>query len=122
MDKADQHGIASVTMKRGLWIFVLGFGVACCAADNKREQQTADTAYTQCVHTAARTLALRSNEPADQVAAAAARSCPGELKAIENSRVLPLGGAYEAANYADGVARDMANTVEPDVVQARQGR
>ena len=100
----------------------MGLMLAGCAGDNKREQQTADAAYTQCVRAAARTLALSSSGPADQVAVAAARSCPGQLKAVEDSRVLPLGGAYAAANYADSVVQDMAKTVEPDVVQARQGR
>jgi hypothetical protein len=93
--------------------------LACCAAENTEFQQKADAAYTQCVRAAARNLAVRSNEPADQVAAAAAKSCPGELKAVENSRVLPLGGAYEAAGYAQNVVQDMAKQLEPEVVQAR---
>jgi GTP cyclohydrolase FolE2 len=104
------------------FVILLGLMLACCAGDNKREQQTADAAYAQCARAAARTLALSSTEAADLVAEAAARSCPGQLKMIENSRVLPLGSAYAAASFAEDVVRDMAKTVEADVVQARQTR
>ena len=103
------------------FVILLGLVLACCAGDNKREQQTADAAYAQCVRAAARTLAVSSTEAADLVAEAAARSCPGQLKVIENSRALPL-GAVGAANFAQDLARDMAKTVEPEVMQARQGR
>src|SRR5215467_6352704 len=96
------------TKCRGLAILSLvGFTLAACAAENMRYQEAADAAYIQCVRASARTLALRSNETADLVAAAAARSCPRELKAVEGSRALPL-GAFEAAKFAEGLERDMA--------------
>ena len=99
----------------------VGFMLAGCAAENMRYQEAADTAYTQCVRASARTLALRSNETADLVAAAAAKSCPRELKAVADSRALPL-GAFEAAKFAEGVERDMANQLVAEVVEARQAR
>ena len=95
--------------------------LAGCAAENMRYQEAADTAYTQCVRASASTLALRSNETADLVAAAAAKSCPRELKAVADSRALPL-GAFEAAKFAEGVERDMANQLVAEVVEARQAR
>ena len=95
--------------------------LAGCAAENMRYQEAADTAYTKCVRASARALALRSNETAELVAAAAAKSCPRELKAIADSRALPL-GAFEAAKFAEGVERDMANQLVAEVVEARQAR
>ena len=101
-------------------VFV-GFMLAGCAAENMRYQEAADAAYAQCVRASARTLALRSNDPADLVAAAAARSCRRELKAVEDSRALPL-GAFEAAKFAEGVERDMAAQLVAEVAEARQAR
>ena len=109
-------------MRSNMFASFVGFMMlAGCAAENMRYQEAADTAYTQCVRASARTLALRSNETAELVAAAAAKSCPRELKAIADSRALPL-GAFEAAKFAEGVERDMANQLVAEVVEARQAR
>ena len=108
-------------MRRNLLAGLVGFVLAGCAAENKRYQEAADAAYLQCVRAAARTLALRSNDTADLVAAAAAKSCPRERKAVEDSRALPL-GAFEAAKFAEGVERDIAAQLVAEVVEARQAR
>ena len=108
-------------MRSSMFASFVGFVLAGCAAENMRYQEAADAAYTQCVRASARTLALRSNETADLVAAAAAKSCPRELKAIADSRALPL-GAFEAAKFAEGVERDMAAQLVAEVVEARQAR
>jgi hypothetical protein len=108
-------------MRSNKFASFVGFMLAGCAAENMRYQEAADTAYAQCVRASARTLALRSNDAADLVAAAAARSCRRELKAVEDSRALPL-GAFEAAKFAEGVERDMAAQLVAEVVEARQAR
>ena len=68
--------VAPFAMRSNKFASFVGFMLAGCAAENMRYQEAADTAYTQCVRASARTLALRSNETADLVAAAAAKSCP----------------------------------------------
>ena len=108
-------------MRRNMFAVFVGFMLAGCAAENMRYQEAADAAYAQCVRTSARTLALRSNDAADLVAAAAAKSCRRELKAVEDSRALPL-GAFEAAKFAEGVERDMAAQLVAEVAEVRQAR
>ena len=106
-------------MRSNMFARLVGFMLAGCAAENMRYQEAADAAYAQCVRASARTLALRSNDAADLVAAAAARSCRRELKAVEDSRALPL-GAFEAAKFAAGVEQDMAAQLVAEVAEARQ--
>jgi uncharacterized lipoprotein NlpE involved in copper resistance len=100
----------------------VAFYLVGCAAQNQRDQDVADRNYLQCVHAAAQTLAVSSNAPADVVAATAARACPDHLRMVEGSRVLPLGGAAEAAEFAENLTREMTKTLVADVEQARRGK
>ena len=107
-------------MRCSMFVTLLGFTLAgCTTQENMRFQGTADKAYLQCVQGAARTLALSSTEAADAVAAAAARSCPGQLKAVEDSRAIPL-GAFEASKFAENIEHDVVPQLVAEVAEAQQ--